>query len=99
MFYFYDVDGYVSEGSSSDGLFTLIEQLEGPAAKELLEDGWTERLDDLATELGQAIRRLDKFEPVGPNDARVEITTLQATVHRASEILILTDGVFDDLPE
>lgn len=77
-------------------MFISIEQLEGPAAKELLEDGWTERLDDLAAELKQAIRRLDKFEPAGPNDARIEITTLKTTLHRASEILILTDGVFDD---
>ena len=61
-----------------------------------MEDGWTERLDDLATELERAIRRLGKSEPEWPNDARIEITTLKTTLHRASEILILTDGVFDD---
>ena len=42
MFYWYDADGYIDDGPSSTGLLGLIAELKGPAALELLEDGWTE---------------------------------------------------------
>jgi|AP45_3_1055517.scaffolds.fasta_scaffold180115_2 hypothetical protein len=83
-YYFFDVDGYVSDGPSSHGLLILHEELDGPAAKELLVDGWTERLDDLDKELVRALKDTDET---------AEIALLQKTVRRASEILILSDGL------
>jgi hypothetical protein len=91
MFYWYDADGYIDDGPSSTGLLSLIAELKGPAALELLEDDWTERLDELAAEIEAVLKGFDKAEP--PADEREEVTALQEVVRRAPDILILTDGL------
>ena len=88
-FYYYDVDGYVADGPSGHGLLGLREAVSGPVIREFLDEGATERLDELVAELADAT---SEHEGV-----REMIATLRRAAQRASGILILTDGVgFDD---
>ncbi len=88
-YYYYDVDGYVADGPSGHGLLGLREAVDGPAFREFLDEGATERLDELAAELADAT---SEHEGV-----REMIATLRCAAKRASGVLILTDGVgFED---
>ena len=88
-YYYYDVDGYVALGPSGHGLLGLREAVDGPAFREFLDEGVTERLDELAAELADAT---SEHEGV-----REMIATLRHAAKRASGVLILTDGIgFED---
>ena len=94
-YYFYDVDGYLADGPSTQGLEELKEAISGPAIDELFELGATERLADLELELEieMAVSVQD------PPSVQSDIQALHNTAVRASGVLILTDGVGHETEE
>ena len=90
--YLYDSRGYLADGPSIDGLRSArpVLQAAGAAARELIENGVTERLDELDDELGRVV--ID--DPLVTKSLRV----IRAAARRALDVLIITDGVGLDSP-
>lgn len=94
-YYIYDANGYVGDLASTNGLRELrnyLESIEAPKIQSLLSAGYKARNDELLTEINSLAT------PDNPT-VRETVSNLIALTNRCDEIIIITDGVFDDSEE